>query len=226
MVEVMNADRPATPDERKLDAMSLRGFAHPLRIALFDALSVHGPATATALAARLGESSGATSYHLRQLAKHRLVHEIEGRGTARERWWERMPGSLTLDATTFERGSAARQAADMIGAEWERERRRLLDEFLRRGADDLDPEWISASRITTSNLRLTLEQAAELAELVDRFIDALPADYRGSDDPDARSVQLHVNAFPVLDARPSGAARSGGAAVSGGAALSEESRSG
>src|SRR3954471_15102943 len=73
---------------------ALKALAHPLRVRLLETLSRYGAQTASNLAARLGESSGSTSYHLRQLARHGLVREVEGRGTARERWWERPPGPL------------------------------------------------------------------------------------------------------------------------------------
>ena len=80
------------PNDRTIDVNALKALSHPLRMQLLNALSQFGPQTASALASRLGESSGSTSYHLRQLAKHELVREVEGRGSARERWWERPPG--------------------------------------------------------------------------------------------------------------------------------------
>ncbi|MSW72103.1 MAG: helix-turn-helix domain-containing protein [Actinobacteria bacterium] len=46
-----------------------------------------GPATATVLAGRLGLNTGATSYHLRQLAQHGFIEEDTERGNARDRWW-------------------------------------------------------------------------------------------------------------------------------------------
>ena len=73
-----------TPDPRSVrpDSRQLRVLAHPLRSRLLGALRHGGPATATALAARLGTNSGATSYHLRQLAEAGLVEDdpehIEG----------------------------------------------------------------------------------------------------------------------------------------------------
>lgn len=71
-----NADsQNPEPQLRKLDAHSLRGLAHPLRIRLLGDLRLHGPATASQLAERLGESSGATSYHLRQLAAYGFVED-------------------------------------------------------------------------------------------------------------------------------------------------------
>ena len=58
---------------RPMDATQLRALAHPLRLQLLEALSAEGPATASRLARRLGESSGATSYHLRMLARYGFV---------------------------------------------------------------------------------------------------------------------------------------------------------
>lgn len=71
----------------ELDARTLRAMAHPLRLRMLGLLRVEGPATATSLAARLGESSGTTSWHLRQLAEHGLIEEDPERGNRRERWW-------------------------------------------------------------------------------------------------------------------------------------------
>ena len=51
-------------------------------------LRSEGPATATSLARRLDLNSGATSYHLRQLAQHGFVVEDTERGNARDRWWK------------------------------------------------------------------------------------------------------------------------------------------
>ena len=85
-----------------LDIESLKALAHPLRVQILDTLSIYGEFTASGLAERLGESSGATSYHLRQLERHGFVREVEGKGTGRERWWERVPGGITLNATEID----------------------------------------------------------------------------------------------------------------------------
>jgi len=55
-----------------------------------------GPATASQLAARTGESSGATSYHLRQLAAYGFVVEDDRRGRGRERYWQAVERSAAL----------------------------------------------------------------------------------------------------------------------------------
>ena len=69
------------------DARTLRAIAHPLRIRMLSFLQQEGPATSTTLAHALGESTGSTSYHLRQLARHGLIEEEVGRGDRRDRWW-------------------------------------------------------------------------------------------------------------------------------------------
>ena len=67
----------------------LRALAHPLRVQLLQLLHAEGPSTASALGRRLGESSGATSYHLRALHRVGMVEEAEQRN-GRERWWQRV----------------------------------------------------------------------------------------------------------------------------------------
>ena len=54
---------------------------------LLGLLRTYGPATATSLAAELGLTSGALSYHLRQLEKYGFIVEDSERGNRRERWW-------------------------------------------------------------------------------------------------------------------------------------------
>src|SRR3954451_880596 len=75
------------PTILRLDPRGLKVLAHPLRSRLLTGLREHGPATATALAERLGTSTGATSYHLRKLASVGLVEETDD-GRGRERWWK------------------------------------------------------------------------------------------------------------------------------------------
>jgi predicted ArsR family transcriptional regulator len=73
--------------EIRLTSEQLRVLAHPLRSRLLTALRMDGPATATRLAEGLGTNTGATSYHLRQLAAVHLVVEEDRPGSGRQRWW-------------------------------------------------------------------------------------------------------------------------------------------
>src|SRR3982751_379302 len=60
---------------KELDAPALKALAHPLRVQILRTLEVRGQVSVTSLAEELGESTGAVSYHLRQLARHGLVEE-------------------------------------------------------------------------------------------------------------------------------------------------------
>ncbi|MFJ4093264.1 ArsR/SmtB family transcription factor [Kitasatospora sp. NPDC089913] len=89
----MTDDRrwPHSPDPQTdvvIDAKGLRALAHPVRVQLIGLLRKNGPSTATKLAEQLGLNSGATSYHLRQLAASGFVAEDTERGNARDRWWK------------------------------------------------------------------------------------------------------------------------------------------
>ena len=67
--------RPDPSSQLALTAPLLRALAHPMRTQIMATLQRFGPSTATGLAERLGVNTGATSYHLRQLAAAGLVVE-------------------------------------------------------------------------------------------------------------------------------------------------------
>lgn len=77
----------AVTDLLHLDAEALRVLAHPLRSRLLTQLRLHGPATATELAASLVTNTGATSYHLRKLESVGLVSDT-GDGVGKRRVWQ------------------------------------------------------------------------------------------------------------------------------------------
>lgn len=187
-------------EDRVIDLEALKALAHPLRVKILDTLSTYGPFTASGLGARLGESSGATSYHLRQLEKHNFVREVVGRGTGRERWWERTPGGIRIDVPDNEVSESARAASRLVLREWMTNRTLTLNEFLDRGDDVLPKSWLEASQISLSNLMLTQDQTHELSDRLTAVIDEFVNTYRGQTVPGARPVQAHVNVFPVLDA--------------------------
>ena len=130
---------------------------------IYDILSQYGPQTASSLAERLGESSGSTSYHLRALAKHDLIREVEDRGTGRERWWERPVGGVSFanpDAMTTPAGRAATQ---LVMNEFFRNRNEQLLDFVNRGIGGEEETWQEGTLISTATARLTPEQSKELA---------------------------------------------------------------
>ena len=182
-----------------IPSASLKSLAHPLRVRIYDELSAYGPLTASGLADRLGESSGATSYHLRQLERTGLIREDTTRGKGRERWWERTPGSIAIpDARSLPPGSAERLAVKLVEDEWFRSREQNFHEFVSEGESVFGTEWLDIATSDTINLRLTPEQLSGLVADIDvvlmKYIDA----YKRTPTPGSRPVQIQINAFPLV----------------------------
>lgn len=190
---------PVVTPPRVIDLDSLKGLAHPLRVQILDVLSTYGSFTASGLADRLGESSGATSYHLRQLERHGFVREVEGKGTGRERWWERVPGGISLAHRNVADSPTARASSSLVLRQWERTRSQQLSEFVEHGSGDGTDSWTEVSELTTINVRLTVEQLAEVGAAFARFAEEYIDKFRGRNVPGSRPVQIHFNAFPVID---------------------------
>ena len=192
------AEEVAGKSPRELDLESLKALAHPLRVQLLNALSVHGPLTATKLAERFAESSGATSYHLRQLERHGFVREVDGRGTGRERWWEMTPGGISIGSAAAAESPAGLAATQTIVREFERSRSALLSEFLDNAPTGLPEDWFDAATVASSDLRMTSEQLSEVGAQWLIFVDTVLRPMRGLNLPGSRPVQVHFNAFPVI----------------------------
>ena len=157
-----------------MTAAELRALAHPLRVQLAQILHAEGPATASQLARRLGESSGATSYHLRALHRAGIVEEAEQRN-ARERWWRRspervmIPNSMPPDASGAERAElqAAHAQLESVFVERDEQAHRRWSEI----RYDLpfewqDSQWIGNFRLwgTAPEIRGLVEAVLELAQ--------------------------------------------------------------
>lgn len=162
---------------RVRDPQVLRGLAHPLRARLLGLLRLDGPSTASRLGERLGESSGATSYHLRQLAQYGFVAEVEGRGTGRERWWQ-----ATHRSTSWEPDELIAQPG---GLEAHEEMQRLQIELtgrqLRRWAEhgrDFGPEWAAAAGLSDYAVRLTPQEARQMTDEVHAVLDRWSVQHR------------------------------------------------
>lgn len=184
---------------RTIDLESLKALAHPLRVKIFDVLSTYGEFTASGLAERLGESSGATSYHLRQLEKHGFVREVEGKGVGRERWWERVPGAVNLGLDVAAESAAGKEATQLVMKEWSNNRERTLADFLDKGEGSLSKEWIEASMISVTNVFVTNRELAEFAEKIAKLAAKFAEKHRNQRTEGSRPVQIQINAFPVVD---------------------------
>jgi DNA-binding transcriptional ArsR family regulator len=179
-------------DNIELDSRAMRVLAHPLRSRLLSALRLHGPANATALAARLGTNTGATSYHLRKLAEVGLVEETE-EGTGKQRFWAAAQDSHSWRNTRFDADPDARAAAAWLRRQqltylverveaWEQERERWPE------------QWRDAASISDVILELSPGQLEELSRelyaVLLRYREQPPA-------PDSRQVVVHVIGTPA-----------------------------
>ncbi|MFD9307551.1 ArsR/SmtB family transcription factor [Streptomyces sp. NPDC060048] len=185
--------QPSEPKIRTLDAHSLRGLAHPLRMRILGTLRLRGPATASQLAAELGESSGATSYHLRQLAAYGFVEDAPEHGKGRERWWRPCQDGTAFDeALIYDPDPATRGAADVFLTEIVKIHGQELATWL-GDAENWPKEWRRASDLSDFSLQLTAEQSHELIlkmhDLVNSYRDLPPSE-------GTETVRFHTHAFP------------------------------
>lgn len=183
---------------RIVDTASLVGLAHPLRVQILEQLTHFGPATATQLAGRLGESSGATSYHLRQLARYGFVEEDPDRGTGRERWWRRVRGAITINPELSE-SEAGRVAARLVVNEILRGQIARLEQWL-ADFNAWPREWQEASTTGSIHLRLTVGELAALGEQLEALFGEWLDRTRGREEPpESHSVEVQLAIFPLAD---------------------------
>jgi len=156
----------------RLDPRNLKALAHPLRVRLLGALREYGPATPSMLAERLGESSGSTSYHLRQLAAFGFVEEDPGRPSRKERWWRAVHRVTRFDERRLgEGGETALLGAEFLRAVASAHASRLSDWI--DGLPDSSGEWRYAGAVSDWSLSLTPDElralAAELEAVIARY---------------------------------------------------------
>ena len=184
-------------EERRLDAGALRALAHPLRIEIFDILNQYGPQTASSLAAMTGESSGATSYHLRALAKHDLIRELSDRGTGRERWWERPRGGISFTNPEAMKTPAGKASTQLVMSEFLTRRHQQLMRYVTESLASPDGLDEANAMVATSTLRLTPAQTealiTEMHELVLRYGDL----YRDQTGEDLHPISIRTDVFPL-----------------------------
>jgi DNA-binding transcriptional ArsR family regulator len=173
---------------RPLDISAVRALTHPLRLRLLDLLRFEGPSTATLLAGQVGESSGSTSYHLRQLARHGFIEEAAHRG-GRERWWRYQEHRDEVAQEDISSGSVRTLLGELLSRE-----AYALDGYL--AADARDPAWDSAAFFQTKALRLTVDELQELQNVMGAALARFRASDRDDAPSDAIPVRVLAFAFP------------------------------
>ena len=177
-----------------LSAHTLKGIAHPIRVRLLGILRTDGPSTATKLADQIGQSSGVTSYHLRQLGQYGFVEEATELGTGRERWWKASHRSTTLEAPAARQAPAESEAYMRAVATANAER---IDRWLGE-ITSIPTEWDDAIGLNDYALRLTAQEATEMLARLNEIVQSYRSYYDESAPEDAQRVDVQVNVMPII----------------------------
>jgi DNA-binding transcriptional ArsR family regulator len=183
---------------------ALKAMAHPVRLRLIGLLRHDGPSTASALAARLGLNSGATSYHLRQLAKHGYVVDDESRGNGRERWWR-----AAHQTTRVTEGVEIQDDRDAIDA-FAQAIAIVHTEQLQHAVEErplLPLEWREPSSLSDWSKHLTPARALELSRAIDDLVTQFAEDEEDAEGAEDFIVTVH--GFPRPGQVATGAADEG-----------------
>jgi predicted transcriptional regulator len=198
------------------DPKMMRALAHPLRVALIEAIGQADSQTLTATEASelLGESPANCAFHLRTLAKYGFVEEAGG-GRGRQRPWRLRYSGLEISPPWEDQETrlAVQAAAGIWFDRWLTRARSRLMRIVGYPAD-----WQAAAIASEYHLFLTAQEAQELSERIDRLIAPFKARW---DDPSQRpagSLRYEVLAFgyPLTDPpAPAGDSPSGPPAAAG-----------
>jgi DNA-binding transcriptional ArsR family regulator len=179
-------DHQPAPSVDVHDPRTLRALAHPLRASLLGMLRAEGPSTASRLGQRLGESSGSTSYHLRQLAALGFVEEVPGAGTGRERWWRALHRSTRWHTEEVVEHPGGREVVEEFVHRSLSQHRRLLAAHAEQ-REDLE----EADRDLTSLNDWTLHLSPAGVRALTEELNAVVARWR-SEAEDAGQPLVHV----------------------------------
>ncbi|GLW27902.1 ArsR/SmtB family transcription factor [Actinoplanes regularis] len=184
-------------EPRVLDVDALKALAHSLRQRMLTRLQREGPATSAELAAEFRTDRGATSYHLRQLARFGFIEEDAGRSAGRRRYWRAVPQDLRLPRRSDDPEVAA--AAEEVSRQWFDRGKQELEDYLRDR--EAYSEWADAVMHSYGGTRLTPE---ELKQFGEEYIALLKRWHRGpgEDTPGARHITVLFNAFPSTAETP------------------------
>jgi DNA-binding transcriptional ArsR family regulator len=185
------------PDPRmRHDLRILRAIAHPARSRILQELEAAGPLRAADVARLLEIPANQASFHLRQLAKYGLVEPApEEAHDKRDRVWRLVDESrvrLDLkDITSSPGGAAAVKIWQRSAGAWAHQ--------IVSTAYALEEIPGTFRAITEQPIRLTREEARELADELDAVLERWADRQRGAALDDGRSTHLF---FAILQPHP------------------------
>jgi DNA-binding transcriptional ArsR family regulator len=177
----------------EMDAPTLKALAHPMRVQMLRILQLRDEVSGTSLADELGETTGATSYHLRQLARHGLVEQCPSpEGESRQKWWRLAVDQIHMSGFDFMANDETREAVSFLLREYTADRSRKLTNWYAT-ATQWPEAWQRASSDADGSIDLNPTQtralADEMAALLTRYREMKPG--RG-----ARKVDVQYAVFP------------------------------
>jgi DNA-binding transcriptional ArsR family regulator len=201
----LDTDKPSSPQlsvRQISDARTLRALAHPVRIALIEALGLGGAMTATQVGEEIGESPTTCSFHLRQLAKYGFVEEAGG-GKGRSRPWRITTFGMSFASTSDdpEYEVAALALTRMV-------RERQLDRFRQwlEASASFPREWRDAAGSSEYVIYLKPDELEQLNDelarvLTSRYVERLmdPAERP----PGSVPVEFLQLSYPIQLPQPS-----------------------
>jgi DNA-binding MarR family transcriptional regulator len=180
----------------------MRAMAHPVRIALIEALLVGGAMTATEVGEQIGESPTTCSFHLRQLAKYGFVEEAGG-GHGRARPWRLSSIGMSLSPG----GDAEAEIATDAVMNLFRERQFARYQAWRQTKASYPASWRKAANDSAYVFYLTSEELEQLNQEVGevlmrwfRFEERLEDPSRRP--PDSVPVEAILLAYPTAPPKP------------------------
>ena len=174
------------------DIDALKALAHPLRQQLVTWLQRHGPATSADLAAEFGEDRGATSYHLRQLARYGFIEEATDRSSGRRKYWRAIRQDVRLPRRPTDPEVAV--AAEEIGRQWMERADRDLTAYLSDRTAYGD--FAAAAMHSFGSTTLTAEELAQFGEEYIAFLNRWHRE-PGQARPGSRHISVVFHAFPT-----------------------------
>lgn len=170
----------------------LRSLAQPRRQQILQHLTLHGPATSATLARALDLNTGATSYHLRELARQGFVEEVPDQTHGRQRWWRYVKRDIR-----FPPRSGQDAATRMVVDDMNRQSFAADIEAFHRAQNETagEGEWADMP-YSRGTIHVSY---GELREFFEEYI-ALLNRYARSDQEGARTVLARFLAFPAPSA--------------------------
>jgi DNA-binding transcriptional ArsR family regulator len=196
-------DEPDVHDQRDIsDPRTMRALAHPVRLALLEALRREGPLTATRAAELLDDSPGNMSWHLQTLAKYGFVEEAGG-GRGRSRPWRAVSLTVNIKAGSLSDPAFASAEEALEASLQERAYQRLRE--WRSGRRAFPEPWATSAFSTYGVTYLTADEMKLIGDEIVALLTRYNSRALDKAERPADALPVHIFAFGhPLPPTPSG----------------------